>query len=108
MAGLDISLPDEALRRIEYKAYHLRSYEISSISEISSMLHNGSYLERETVHEHIIYLQDLVERLNTIIHTQSTMGENSPRLVTEIRRIKRILEELYTMESHLPSKYVVS
>ena len=108
MSGYDLSLPDEVLRRIEYKAYCLPSYERSSINEISSMLQNGGYLDCETVHEHIRYLQDLIERLDKVVHTQASIGENSPRLTKQVRDFKILMGQLVALESQLPSRYSVA
>ncbi|MBI4439218.1 hypothetical protein HY640_04760 [Candidatus Woesearchaeota archaeon] len=84
----------EVKSRYGVKPYRLESYELDSIREVKSMLASMRYRSRETVEEHIAFMESLVKKLNLIAVTEEREGVMNLELRQSISEVRGLCAQL--------------
>ena len=84
------SVPDEYFKREEYEAYELEKFDRESLDEIKEFLRKDKYTDRETIQEHLEYLEQLANKVQQNITAEKSEGEVTWELEHDLTEIKDI------------------
>jgi hypothetical protein len=91
----DINM-DETVKR-EFDDYELPAVDKKSLNEIKKKLKNKGYKDIEEVEEHQEFLEDMTNRLKTVLQNERSLGKGNwelERQVDEIQALYFQLEQL--------------
>jgi hypothetical protein len=77
--------------------YQLEYFDRQSIKEIRNMVLQGAYHDPNTVSEHLLFLEHLVDRLQQIVANEQSAGVSTLMLkdnITEIKSLRAILHSI--------------
>ncbi|KYK26228.1 hypothetical protein AYK26_05460 [Euryarchaeota archaeon SM23-78] len=88
----DIS--DEEIMRKEFDDYELPAHDKHSINEIRKKIDANGYNALEEIESHQEFLEDMCNRLRTILRNERSIGEANWELERQIDDIKALYFEL--------------
>jgi hypothetical protein len=80
--------------------YQLEYFDRQSIKEIRSMILQGAYHNQNTVSEHLLFLEHLVDKLQQIIANEQSAGVSTLMLKDNIIEIKSLREILNSIREN--------
>lgn len=78
-------------------SYELEYYDRQSLQEIRNMIMGGAYHDPNTISEHLLFLEHLVDKLQQFIANEQSAGVSTLMLRNNITEIKSLHEILHSM-----------
>jgi hypothetical protein len=77
--------------------YELEYYDRQSLQEIRNMILQGAYNDLDTISEHLLFLEHLVDKLQQVVANEQSAGVSTSMLRNNMTEIKSLHEILQSM-----------
>lgn len=100
------SVSESQLKDRAYIPYELAKYERDSLEEISKLLKQNKYKNKDMVNETLEFLESLANKINIAVINEKKEGKTTWELENELSNIKKMFEQLELILSEIEKKEV--
>lgn len=100
----DINM-DETVKR-EFDDYELPAIDKKSLNEIRKKIKNKDYKDIEEVEEHQEFMEDMTNRLKTVLQNERSLGKSNLELERQVDEIQTLYIQLDQVRKELTKEQV--